>query len=420
MKPRDKIIAELITFSSRTKKHIYTDLILPATEMQMEDMLQKSRIAGGYCDIIIYTGIKDCPYLPEITKVRVDDVSLNGLNLFAKRLTMLSESDVIALRGIFLNQKAQGKYDDGIPLKDLINLTYGLQEVPVINNISTDEQLGQFVIDNDFNEEIVSMDDSAVEKLDRATVGKQHREAECGEFVEGYYVETALYQFPQEYTEEIEDVFNFDHIVVFELDIDIAKNPVNDSMENTKSVETICLPIPKSEANEIAKAYNGSCIEDCVYYGLESAIEGIDGKVFGGMKNLDKLNDIAKRYLSYSQADRVKFKAVIESEAPKCLDEITDIAENLHRYSLAYYADTAESFAKDYLSHYLPTNFDMDFFFKHTNLTQLGKMLAERLGASFTEYGVISARDKGLYDIIPYNAEEQAQTETEEMGGMQM
>ncbi len=59
-------------------------------------------------------------------------------------------------------------------------------------------------------------------------------------------------------------------------------------------------------------------------------------------------------------------------------------------------------------------------FFKQTNLTQLGKMLAERLGASFTEYGVVSARDKGLYDIVPYNAEEQAQTETEDMGGMQM
>ena len=199
----------------------------------------------------------------------------------------------------------------------------------------------------------------------------------------------------------------------------VAEAPVNDSMENAESAETIYLPIPKSEANGIAKSHNEGCIEDCVYYGFESAIKGIDGQIFGDMQDFDELNDIAERYVSYSQSDRVKFKAVIESESPKSLDEITDITENLHRYKLAYYADTAEAFAKDYLAHNLPKDFDMNFF-KQINLTQLGKALAERLGASFTEYGVISARDKGLYDIVPYNAEEQAQTETEEMGEMQM
>ena len=189
-------------------------------------------------------------------------------------------------------------------------------------------------------------------------------------------------------------------------------------MENAESAKTIYLPIPKSLANGIAKSHNEGCIEDCVYYGFESAIKGIDGQIFGDMQDFDKLNDIAERYVSYSQADRVKFKAVIESEEPKSLDEITDIAENLHRYKLAYYADTAEAFAKDYLAHNLPKGFDMNFF-RQTNLTQLGKTLAERLGASFTEYGVVSARDKGLYDIVPCD-DEQTEKQTEEMGGMQM
>ena len=204
--------------------------------------------------------------------------------------------------------------------------------------------------------------------------------------------------------------------------LDVAEAPVNDSMENAESAKTIYLPMPKSLANGIAKSHNESCIEDCVYYGFESAIKGIDGQIFGDMQDFDKLNDIAERYVSYSHRDRVKFKAVIESEAPKRLDEITDIAENLYRYKLAYYADTAEAFAKDYLAHNLPKGFDMNFF-KQTNLTQLGKALAKRLGASFTEYGVISARGKRLYDIVPCGdeqTEKQTEKQTEEMGGMQM
>ena len=418
MSLRDKVVAEITTVNSITGEYIYTDLILPATAMQIEDALQKARITDGYDDMTDIS-IINCPYLPELTDTRLDGANIKELNLFAKRMAILSKYELFALNGIFLYQNARGEYDNGISLKDLINLTYGLDSVPVVVDISTDKEIGEFVIENDLNEEIVKMSDSAVELLDRATVGKQHREAECGEFVAGCYVATAVYQFPQEYTGATEEQLKFENTIVFALDV--AEAPVNDSMENAESAETIYLPIPKSLANGIAKSHNESCIEDCVYYGFESAIKGIDGQIFGDMQDFDKLNDIAERYLSYSQTDKVKFKAVIESEEPKSLNEITDIAENLHRYKHSYYADTAEAFAKDYLAHNLPKGFDMNFF-RQTNLTQLGKTLAERLGAAFTEYGVISARDKRLYDIVPYNAEEQVQAEkqTEEMGGKQM
>lgn len=415
MSLRDKVVAEITTVNSITGEYIYTDLILPATAMQIEDALQKARITDSYDDMTDIS-IINCPYLPELTNTRIDGVNIKELNLFAKRVAILSKYELIALNGIFLNQNAQGKYDDGIPMKDLINLTYGLDSVPVITDISTDKEIGEFVIENDLNEEIVKMSDSAVELLDRATVGKQHREAEYGEFVAGCYVATAVYQFPQEYTGATEEQLRIDNTIVFK--IDVAEAPVNDSMENAESAETIYLPIPKNEANRIANIHNEGCIEDCVYYGFESAIKEIDGQIFGDMQDFDKLNDIAERYVSYSQSDRVKFKAVIESEEPKSLDEIRDIAENLHRYKLSYHADSAEAFAKDYLARNLPKGFDMNFF-KQINLTQLGKMLAERLGASFTEYGVISARDKGLYDIVPCD-DEQTEKQTEEMGGMQM
>ena len=269
MSLRDKVVAEITTVNSIAGEYIYTDLILPANAMQIEDALQKARITDSYDDMTDIS-IINCPYLPELTNTRLDGVNIKELNLFAKRVTILPENEVIALNGIFLNQNAQGKYDDGITMKELINLTYGLQAVPVVKNISTDKQLGQFIIDNDLNEEIVKMGDGAVEMLDRVAVGKQHREAECGEFVAGCYVATAVYQFPQEYTGATEEQLKFENTIVFALDV--AETPVNDSMENAESAETIYLPIPKSLVNGIAKSHNESCIEDCVYYGFESAI----------------------------------------------------------------------------------------------------------------------------------------------------
>lgn len=171
MSLRDKVVAEITTVNSIAGEYIYTDLILPANAMQIEDALQKARITDSYDDMTDIS-IINCPYLPELTNTRLDGVSIKELNLFAKRVTILSENEIIALNGIFLNQNAQGKYDDGISMKELINLTYGLQAVPVVKNISTDKQLGQFILDNDLNEEIVKMGDGAVEMLDRVAVGK--------------------------------------------------------------------------------------------------------------------------------------------------------------------------------------------------------------------------------------------------------
>lgn len=413
MSLRDKVVAEITTVNPITNEYIYTDLILPASVSEIEDALQKARITDQYHDMADIS-IINCPYLPELADTRIDGVSIKELNLFAKRVTILPDNEVIALNGIFLNQKSQGKYENGIPMKDLINLTYGLDDVTVIRGISTDAQIGDFVINNDLNEDIVKMSDEAVRFLDIAAVGKQHRESECGEFVANCYVLTATYKFPQEYKGTTKERLKIDNTIVFELDI--AEAPVNDSTETAGTAETIYLPMPKNEANRVAKLHNEECIEDCVYYDFKSAIAGIDDQIFTDMLDFDKLNDIAERYVSYSQPDRVKFKAAIESDQPKNLDEVTDIAKNLHRYNLSYYANAPEAFAEEYLSYHLPTGFDMDLF-DFPELNRLGNRLADRLGASFTEYGVISARDKGLYDTIEYSNEEKIK-QAEEMGEM--
>ena len=120
MSLRDKVVAEIATVNSITGEYIYTDLILPATAMQIEDALQKARITDSYDDMTDIS-IINCPYLPELTNTRIDGVNIKELNLFAKRVTILPENEVIALNGIFLNQNAQGKYDDGITMKELIN-----------------------------------------------------------------------------------------------------------------------------------------------------------------------------------------------------------------------------------------------------------------------------------------------------------
>ena len=52
-------------------------------------------------------------------------------------------------------------------------------------NVANDEQLGQFVIDNEMNDDIAALSDEIIGLLDRERVGRRQRENEGGEFMNG-------------------------------------------------------------------------------------------------------------------------------------------------------------------------------------------------------------------------------------------
>ena len=323
--------------------------------------------------------------------------------MFAKRLQTLSDNEIFALNGVFMNQKESGAYEDGISIKDLINLTYGLDSVPIVCGIDSDEKIGEFVIDNDLCEELLGVPEDAVKFLDKASIGKAHREDEKGQFVAGNYVATALYSYPQEYKGASSEQLKVNNNIVFVLEV--AEAPVNDSQETAESAETLCLPILKSDANDVAVSHNEKCIEDCVFYGFKSAIPGIDSEMCGDMQDFDKLNEIAGRYISFSKSDKIKLKAVVAKECPKALDEVIDICDNLRRYEISYYSNDINDFAKEYLSHHLSSDFDCKMF-DGVSLDALGNNIINMLGATVTPYGIVSKRDGSHFEIKNENEED--------------
>lgn len=401
MSLKEKIALELTTVNPVSGEYIYTDLLLPALPFEIEDAMQRARITTQYNDLFDISVI-NCTYLPELADTRIDGASIKELNLFAKRLQTLSNNEIFALNGVFMNQKESGVYGDGVSMKDLINLTYGLDTIPVVHGIDSDEKIGEFVIDNDLCEELVGVSPDAVKFLDKTSIGKAHREAEKGQFVAGNYVATALYSFPQEYKGASSEQLKVKNNIAFVLEV--AEAPVNDSQETAESAEALYLPILKSDANEVAIAHNEKCIEDCVFYDFKSAIPGIDSDMFGDMQDFDKLNEIAEKYVSLSETDKIKLKAVIAKEYPDTLDKVIELCDNLPRYEISYYSEDTGSFAKEYLLNQLPTDFDSKIF-DGVSLDSLGGNIMKELGASVTSYGIVSERDRSLFEIKNENVE---------------
>ena len=79
--------------------------------------------------------------LPNLEHLRLDTTSVEELNYLAQRLDSLSDEQFIIYQALFDQRFGDVDSNELLSVKDLINMTYGLDSVMVASNIHNDEQL---------------------------------------------------------------------------------------------------------------------------------------------------------------------------------------------------------------------------------------------------------------------------------------
>ena len=404
------ITVEMAAGGYLADEKFYAELVLPAKAYEIQDALQKLRITSNR-DTNPRLEVCCCEILPELTDVRLDTPSVQEMNFLAQRLAQLSDSEAIALRGVWKRLEKEGHLEEPVRAMDLINMTYGLDTVMIAANVSNDYELGEFVLSGDLDDDLIRLSDKMVELLDLDAVGRWYRINQAGEFVGSHYVVAGEYQLQQVYdgihlpAQEQEKPF------VFRLHV--AESPVDDSMENLSTAEWISLPIDRDEADRIAGQHNERCIEDCYYYGFESAVPQITAEHYGDMLSFVRLNRLAAEIARMKPSEQVKLKAVLEHEKPRTLDAVQEVVDHLGEYQLDSRIGDADSYFKEYLLRHLDTRFDARWLDGLAVCTE-GTNLMQRQGAAETDYGIISARGGQLYALVPFE-QEQVQEEAMEM-----
>ena len=419
---RDKTVLELCTEDLQGIGYHYADLILPATDGQIEDAMQRARAVGreGYMQL----NVLSCPKLPELADTRLDAPSIKELNFLAQRLEKLTENQLIGLNALFETQKEAGEFEFGLPLKDLINMTYDLDGMTIVPGLSSDRQLGEFVRDNEMEPYMHKMTDETLNLLDLEKVGKKFRESECGVYSNGHYVARLGYCWPEVYNGENLPEPEQKAVGGGFIQMLIAKSGLESPEEAEKGAILIGLPIDTETANTIAQAVGEQRIEDTVYLDFQSSLSWLTDEVYTGNDMFDKLNNLAFVYETLSVDDKLKFKAVTESLECKDLDKANEIINNLDKYQLSHYTADYESFAREYMQLKLPTEFDTSVLVD-CNLARLGRTLCNRLECKMTDYGIVSKEGGQLFaTITPEEDEEQSQVQEnepeQEIGGIQM
>ena len=388
----------------------FATLELPAKPHEIQDACHKLRITQNR-DTNLRMEVCSCEILPELTDILLDSPSMEEMNFLAQRLAQLSDSEAIALRGVWQRLDKAGYLEEPVRAMDLINMTYGLENVMVASCVSNDRDLGEFVLENDLDEDIANLPDEMVEMLDQEAVGQRHRESEGGVFIGYHYVVAGEYQLHQIYdgvrlpAQEQEKPF------VFRLQV--AESPVNDSTETMETAEWISLPIDRDQADRIAQKHNEGCIEDCTFYGFESIIPQITADHYGDMLSFVRLNRLAQEIAQMKPSEQVKLKAVLEHEKPGTMEAVQEVVDHLREYQLDNRIGDADSYFKEYLLRHLDARFDARWLDGLAVCTE-GTNLMQRLGAAETDYGIVSARGGQLYALVPFE-QEQVQEKAMEM-----
>ena len=396
----DKTVIEFCTVNPLNRKYFYSQLELPASDGAVYDALQKARATDR--DAAMEISVINSPYLPEFADTLIDGINIWELNMLAEKLEELYRDDYSSLEklnALFLYRKEQGFYEDGVSLSELLNMTYGLDNVICYSKIENTESLGEMLIDQRMTDGIVEVTDQNAYYLDKKQIAQTRISQKKGLFYEGNYYETADFKMPNVYKPD--------------------EQPKKD-YSDLKSAFKLLMMFGNSEEKWVDLPTEKREFENCRCIGYETAIPQIKSAYFYKTENFTKLNAVAKAFMAMSERQRVAFKAVLQAEKISDLDEVIETAKNISDYEIEPYAYAEPDFFQAYLMHFLDSRFDTAWLYDTLSDTA-DQMLLKKLHAKFSDYGIISARNQPLYSIVPFDEpDESDEIDCEEVNKMNL
>lgn len=391
--------------------YYYAELLLPAADYEIKDAMQRTRAVGR--ENTVEVSILECDILPELQDIRLDTFSLDELNFLAKRLVSLTDEEMPVFYAVTDEVFRAADNDGLVSIKDLINCTYGLDTVPVAHNVSNLAELGRFAFENELLSDLEGIPESAVPFLNAEQIGRVQQKNDNGVFEGRLYIPTVHYDRPEIYdgvTLPDEESESSD----FAIRLLVSGTPEHIKGDPVDRAIWLDLPMASDILANYAAAFNEADIVDCVYYDFESVIPQITSEMFGSMSDVQTLNKLAAEISIMSEAEQVKFRAVLDAENTATVKDALNAAQNLWRYEFTAEPDTADAFFKKYILENTSTEFDSRWLENLLPRNEADKLLV-RIGAAVTDYGVISARNGHLFKPVPYDKPEAKELKTQAM-----
>lgn len=282
-------------------------LELPATDYELLDVLDRlgdGEDAASQCSV-------DCLKFGYLGRY-VNGVSLYELNELAYRLEGMNDLYQTAFRGVV-------ELESSIPNAGrLIDLAENVYNIPIAQNIGTDEQLGRFLVNNELCLADEEISDNVLEYLDYARIGREHRLRENGIIINGVYIErggeipSVQRQFaPPERPK---------HTVLLDVE-SVARHILLDLPASADDIDRALELLGADQRDDITL----KCV-DCAAPALTRLIDAA--------QDMDMINRLAVSLNSMDRKQLVKFKAVADAVKPINIEQAVWLAGHMDDYIL--------------------------------------------------------------------------------------
>ena len=388
-----------------------TVLAMPCTQAEYRDALQKARIEDGRrC----HNELAQVNY-PGITPAMIgQDVDLLELNLLALRLTMLSDEDRMGLDGLLRMEKE--RHTGPIPLSRLINLTFNTDACVFVPHVSTPQELGAFLYENEMlPEEAMALLDTAEPDSDYQNqllgiFGQKRLTDDGGVFIARGYMEQAIIFREVYHKGEMFPFLLAGGAVTLEISYD-GGQPV-----------TLKLPALEADIQKALGAVGAATAEECTFRCVDCEIpalrEAVNTSIHeeGGIGQANEFARlIAQKKRVWHGADFIKYKALLATSGNPSLPDAMQLMHELDQYELN--RDVAQTW--DYAALMLREKYpDLpEELFQTPQAARIGQNWLARGDAAITDYGLIRSRDGSQLPVFEQSPE---QNEQPQMGGMEM
>ena len=373
------------------------ELSLPATPYQIQDAFDKLRLEPGklpYLDILDYR--EEHSYLERCIQKQPDIFQLNAL---AKKLSELSTTASMAsFEGLVGIEMKKGALP--VPLSRLIDFAYSMNCCHIIGDAVTDYALGRFLAENEFVPEAEGLSDAAFERLDFATIGREHREAEGGIYTGFGYVEQ------HDPPVEVYKTLNLTPITPdYTILLEVSKGFFNDPGYDSEKTIQLKLPAAPEALDAALTALNVWDWREAGWNCLDCKVPALAEMISDNKDGINFLNHMAQRLADMEPAVLNAYKALLSATGCKSLQQAEQLMDMLDQYIFSPQYSSPVEVAKGELSVSL-TEPDAETLAPHLNLYQYGQALIQRCGGALTPYGLIEREDRQPVQAIAESPEQ--------------
>ena len=354
----------------------YAGLSLPATPYELQDAMERAHLDGGaalYIDVLDYT------QFPFLAPYLSDETDLPALNALAEKLATLEPWQVDAFEGLLL---MEGKKPCPVTRPTIYDLAASAGECQVLYAARTDEELGQFYVENGFVPETDNLPEPIYELLDYRKIGEKMRSGEGGVFLRhgsGYV--TLVGDLKEEFKDLDLTPKAPDYAVLLEVGLPDRGDPI-----------LLKLPCSRNDLKSVPKHFEarGWCdltwrCADCRIPSLCDAISTTDNIVF--------INFAASQLAEIPREQLKGCKALIEAAEIRDLTDATSLLDQIRDYIFTPQFDSPEAVARSELEFALGAE-DAALAIPFMNLRAYGEKLMEAHNQMMTAYGVIEREDQ--------------------------